>query len=188
MDTPTAAIRTRPRIQTTRRYPDCLADFLDTIDGGTLVPEIPAGLKNFVEWTDPSPTNPLKKGYDCTTWASYAPAYQAGGALDISTVTHEIDAGRPVMLTVYAYGAGGHSIACYGYQPNMFEIRVQVVNDYENELTYGVAVHDTWATGTSDTGWHDWSGGTISSYIDGNGVEWWPSVPYTAYSENGAAV
>ena len=165
--------------------PNCMADFLQTVDGGTNPFYTPIGLQNFVEWTDPSPTNPLKKGYACTTAEVYAPGYQTGGNLNISTVETEINAGRPVLLDVSCW-YGGHSIAVYGYQPNMFEVRVQVSpTEYDNELVAGVAVQDTWgAGGTGGSSWYDWTGGTFSSYIDHNGVEWWPFVLYPQYESH----
>jgi hypothetical protein len=45
----------------------------------------------------------------------------------------------------------------------------------------GVAVRDTWANGTAQSDWYNWSGGIVYPTI-ANGVEWWPFVEFQGAS------
>ncbi len=63
----------------------------------------------------------------------------------------EIDAGRPSVVLLRA-GTTGHAIAAYGYTTDGY-----------------IAVRDTWNDGVSNA--------PTGSYIDGDGVEWWPWNP-----------
>ncbi len=65
--------------------------------------------------------------------------------------TAEIDAGRPALVLLRA-GTSGHAVAGYGYDTDGY-----------------MAVRDTWNDGTSNA--------PAGSYIDDDGVEWWPWNP-----------
>ena len=72
--------------------------------------------------------------------------------------TAEIDAGRPAVLLLRA-NTTGHAVAAYGYTDTGY-----------------MAVRDTWNDGTSNA--------PTGSYIDGDGVEWWPWTPTWVPSES----
>jgi hypothetical protein len=152
--------------------PDCIADFMKTVNGLTYYANTAPGLENYVEQSIPS----LKAGYSATTARYDVPIY--GGSFGYGAVRSEIDNGRPVLLHMYTYDPDknwvGRSIVAYGYQDSMF-----CLSEGNSIVTVGgVAVYDCSPPGTSGSAWRDASGNTITSTIDDNGVEWWPFVPY----------
>ena len=163
--------------------PDCIADFMKTVDGGSYSNNITAGLEGYVEWDDPS-TAANNESYPAT-------ATRIGG-FTYAQFKAEIDACRPVLLNVMTIawvhiGGGyyqqqelGHSIVGYGYQDNMFQIKDPFTS--ANLTVGGYAVKDTWSPGTAQSEWANWSMGLFPPVIDGNGVEWWPYLNYNGWS------
>jgi len=158
--------------------PDCIADFMHVVDGGTSYLDVAPGLEAYVEWDNPG--TPINESYEATAQLIEDPYY--GGTLTYADIKAEIDADRPVQLGVYTYVDPdwiGHAIVAYGYQDDMFVVFSPGL--WANVLVPGIAVKDTWPTGT--TGQSEWvldydgdgePDSYYESYIDGNGVEWWP--------------
>lgn len=162
--------------------PDCLADFMHTVDGGTYLSNMSSGIENYIAWDNPSTT--INESYQSTV-QSYDDPYW-GGTFSYDLLKNEIDADRPMMLNVFTYCEWevdpswyGHSIMAYGYQDNMFELFP--AGGSSNIIVPGVAIMDTWADGTTyGSEWlRDTDGDNVpdvyyESYIDLDGVEWWP--------------
>jgi hypothetical protein len=154
--------------------PNCIADFMKTVDGGSDSADITTGLKNYVQQSIPS----LKAGYSATTADYDVPFF--GGTFSYANVKSEISNNRPVLLDLVTYipeesGWVGHSIVAYGYHDNMFTLTV----DEGVQTVGGIAVRDTWSPGTSGSAWvNSARNGTVTSTIDGNGVEWWPFIQF----------
>ena len=114
---------------------NCIADFMGTSrdplsNGGTYLSNIDDGIVAYADF----------RGYD--DWTA-DPAYY-GGDLTWSTFTAEIDAGRPLMLTVDCTGDGtiDHSITGIGYEDRG-----------ENGLWY--ACFNTWHEDET-VNWYQW--------------------------------
>ena len=159
--------------------PNCLADFFQTVNGGSYSSGITSGLKNYIQWTDPGP-NPLKAGYQATTANIDVPYY--GGTFAYADLKSQIDQNRPVLLNVLTYAPSpynqwvGHSIVAYGYRDNMFQIKVPSPQGEFNMTVGGFAVQDTWANGVGQSDWFDWNYNVVYPQFEGP-VEWWPFVP-----------
>jgi hypothetical protein len=156
-------------------HPDCIADFLKTVDGGTYPSQVAPGLQRFVAWDNPQ--TPIQEGLPAQAADLYVPYY--GGPLGYHVFKNEIDAGRPMLLNVLTAENAttwvGHTVVGYGYQDDMFKIKVADRLGRTFDVTLGgFAVRDTWMNGTAFSEWVDWDWNIISSVIDANGVEWWP--------------
>jgi len=164
--------------------PDCIADFMKTVDGGAYVPEISAGIKAYAEWDDP--TTATNEAYPANS--SYALVdYYTHGTFTYEDFKSEIDAGRPMLLGLdtnapapYS-GWVGHAVLGFGYQDDMFELKIPTNPAKTEDVTVpGFAVMDTWDAGTIyQSDWVDWSDNTVDPFIDGDGVEWWPFLDKT---------
>ncbi|MGB8226236.1 MAG: PEP-CTERM sorting domain-containing protein [Sedimentisphaerales bacterium] len=169
--------------------PDCIADFMHTVDGGSTSANIASGLEAYVEWDNPA--TPINESYQATALNIDDP-YWGGGTFTYSNLKAEINADRPVLLDLLTYHTSqwyGHSIACYGYQDNMFTI--YSIATSSNIIVPGIAVDDTWQNGTAMSEWLvDTNNDGIAdsyfpSYIDPSGVEWWPY--YTLTDSGGSS-
>ncbi|HUU10533.1 MAG TPA: PEP-CTERM sorting domain-containing protein [Phycisphaerae bacterium] len=157
--------------------PNCLADFMKTVDGGSYAVNITAGLETYCEWDNPA--TPSNESLPATAIDNDVP--YGGGPFSYAMFKAEIDAGRPVQLGATCAETMddwvGHSIVGYGYQDDMFQIKVPIGVDDALDLTVGgFAVMDTWANGTGSSEWVDWDWNVVPSVIDVSGVEWWPFV------------
>jgi len=148
--------------------PDCLASFLKTdLQGGTQGGYIASGLKAFAEWDDTS-------AYDMKD--DYEAIVNSWGYQSFDFVKSEIDAGRPVLLTMVKATKPGHSVLAYGYDDDttfqLYDLRI------DKSITVpGFAVMDTWTAGSGDgSRWYDFDGVNVlnvEEIFDG-GQEWWP--------------
>ncbi len=159
--------------------PDCIADFMHTVNMGSYSENIASGLEAYIEWDNPN--TPINESYqadvkliDDSYW---------GGDLSYQILKDEIDADRPFMLNVVTFSASddswvGHSIVGYGYQDNMFTIAA--ADGSGNVVVPGIAVDDTWDNGVNFAQWltdSDNNGAAdtvVNPYIDSLGAEWWP--------------
>jgi hypothetical protein len=152
---------------------NCIADFMYTIKGGTYGSNIASGLASWTNYV----------GLNVQT-AAYMNVSLYGGTFDYTAFQNEIDAGRPMILNVVTDISGstvGHSVLAYGYQDNMFNLRVQTRTGFQTITVPGFAVMDTWENGVGpwrQAEWQSWSGMTCG-ILDGNGVEWWPFLDST---------
>lgn len=143
-----------------------LADFMETSkdptgDGGTDVNNIGPGLVDFAAWDNPE-TSSLNESYTFDSSLNWTNELAGGGwDFDFEDLKAEIDAGRPMQLSVWVGGAegGGHSIAALGYQDN-------AGMDY-------IAVHDTWGDGASAIDYAENVYDPVEAKMEG-GLEWWP--------------
>jgi hypothetical protein len=153
---------------------NCIADFMQTVSGGTDGPNIASGLANWTTYV----------GLSVQT-AAYSNVSFYGGTFNYAAFTKEINAGRPMILNLFTdiYGSiVGHSVLAYGYQDNMFNLRIKTGTGYQNVTVPGFAVMDTWENGVgpwSQAAWENWQGNAIYSQLDGKGVEWWPFLDLT---------
>lgn len=170
---------------------NCLADFMHTSrsgdglgDGGTWSNMVPVGLKNYTQWDDP--TTVTNEAYYVNCWRESV-EYR-GGLFTWEAFKAEIDAGNPMLVNVIEYhgtatGWSGHSLVGYGYQENMFNIKILVDDVYggiwSDIRVGGFAVWDTWDTTSSLSSWLGWDWNPVSSFLDVNGVEWWPFLDLT---------
>lgn len=163
--------------------PDCIADFMHTVGGGTYSDGIRSGLEAYCEWDHPGTA--INESYQATATLHDGPYW--GGTLGYDDFKAEIDADRPVLIDVLCYHPSygdwiGHSIVGYGYQDDMFQVKVPAPGDVRYDLTVGgMAVMDTWSNGTAGSQWSDWNGGIVNPIIDG-GVEWWPFIDFLGSS------
>jgi len=161
--------------------PNCLADFMKTVDGGSYTSNIVSGLEAYVEWDNPATA--VNESYPATTTLDEVPYY--GGSYDFNDLKAEIDAGRPVLLDIVTIpvkdgSLAGHSVVAYGYQDNMFTL--QEPGSGATVTVGGFAVMDTWSNGTAQSEWVSPSFTLVNPVIDGNGVEWWPFLPFSGWS------
>ncbi len=157
--------------------PDCIADFMHTVNMESRQADIASGLKAYVEWDNPATA--VNESYEATAANIDDPFF--GGSFAYSSLKAEINADRPVLLDVYTYHISqwyGHSIVCFGYQDSMFT--VYPAGGSSNIVVPGIAVEDTWQNGTGMSEWlMDTNGDNTpdsyyNSYIDPSGIEWWP--------------
>jgi hypothetical protein len=153
---------------------NCVADFMQTVRGGTYGDNIPTGLANWTSYV----------GLTAKT-ASLSEVSYYGGSFDYMDFVSEINAGRPMLLNLATYapskGWEGHTVLAYGYQADMFALRIYNGTDYDNITVPGFAVMDTWKNGVGpgkQSDWEDWSSHTLYSQLV-NGVEWWPFLDMT---------
>lgn len=169
---------------------DCLSSFLGTNrSGGTQPINIRSGLEGFAEWDDTS-TYDMKDAYQANT-SKYD---VSGGSLYISDsfgiFKSEIDAGRPVLMTVKGYNTS-HSVLAYGYDDDI------TYDLYDVDLGKWVtmpafAVMDTWVDNTGNGSrwwnWEDhgngWELTAVEEIFDG-GHEWWPFFPHSNFYMGG---
>ena len=100
------------------------------------------------------------------------------GDFDYDAFKEQIDQGKPVLFNVNTQVEAswyGHTIAAYGYEDEMFELRVRTWYGYEDVVVGGVAVRDTWLNGVELCKWMAPDGGDVLPIIEGD-VEWWPFV------------
>lgn len=165
--------------------PDCIADFMYTVDGGSYTEQITSGLEAYCEWDGAAYGNSqwiTKDAYEAS--AAYEDvAYWGtpGHTFDYQDFKAQIDAGRPMMLGLIAYwpathGWVGHSVVGYGYQDDMFEVKVPTPTGSLDLEVGGFAVMDTWSNGRAQSDWYDWGAVELHPTIDDDGVEWWPFV------------
>ncbi|MBE3099821.1 MAG: PEP-CTERM sorting domain-containing protein [Planctomycetes bacterium] len=159
--------------------PECVADFLRTVDGNTYPSSVAPGLEQFIAWDNPRTA--LHEGLPAQAARSYVPAQ--GGLLSYSAFKAEIDAGRPVLLNLWTAESDtkwvGHTVVAYGYQDDLFKVQLPTESlPYPDVTVGGFAVRDTWLNGTALSEWVDWDENTFPSLIDENGVEWWPFIEF----------
>jgi hypothetical protein len=158
--------------------PESIADFLRTVDGNTYPSAVAPGLLQFIAWDNPRTA--LHEGLPAQTAQRDVPFL--GGTFNYSVFKTEIDAGRPMLLNLLTVEKGtkviGHSAVAYGYQDNMFKIKLptQGTPPYPDITVGGFAVRDTWMNGTALSEWVDWDEEVFSPVIDASGVEWWPFI------------
>jgi len=171
--------------------PDCLGDFMHTVNGGSYSNWITSGLEAYCEWDGSAygdPNHVVKDAYSATTDNIDVAYWQTpGDAYTYSDFKSEIDANRPVLLNVLAYLLSrddwiGHSIVGYGYQDNMFQVKVPTGGSPVYLTVGGMAVMDTWSNGTGQSDRLDWNENVVYPTSDGNGVEWWPFVEFLGSS------
>jgi hypothetical protein len=168
--------------------PNCVADFMKTEGGGTWQDNIAIGLKNYVQWdgTWGGTTYVVKQAYAATAADIDVPFW--GGTFSYNAFKAEIDDNRPVLLdvlTIVGTEEKGHSVVGYGYQDNMFQVKVPLPDNTSVDLTVGgFAVKDTWPPGTAQSSWCGWTDNIVLPTIDGNGVEWWPFIDCLGASWN----
>ena len=155
--------------------PDCMADFMHTVNGGSNYLNIRSGLEAFCEWDDTSGYD-MKDGYQAT--ATLREVAYWGGDYTYQGFKTEIDAGRPVLLDVLTADPEwlGHSIVGYGYQDNMFDVKLP--HSGANVTVGGFAVMDTWNNGDNFSEWVGWNYELVNPVLDGAGVEWWPFIEF----------
>ncbi|MDY6914408.1 MAG: C39 family peptidase [Planctomycetota bacterium] len=169
--------------------PDSIADFCKTEDGGTSTGDIASGLKAYVEWDNPATA--VNESYQATTAVGRVPSMLGDWTYD--ALKGEIDAGRPVILTagtdLYKDGLwvhAGHAVVAYGYQDDMFNLKVKDSSQNEMDVTVGgFALKDTWTSGIDKSDWVGWSYETVQPVIDVDGVEWWPFVEESGFHWDG---
>lgn len=154
---------------------NCIADFMQTVGGGTYGPDIASGL---ADWT-------TYVGLSVQT-AAYRNVSLYGGSFSYTAFKNEINASRPMLLnlvtTVTGEGTVGHSVLAYGYQDNMFNLTIRTGSGHQIISVPGFAVMDTWENGVGpgrQAEWKNSSGATIYGLRDSNGVEWWPFLDLT---------
>jgi len=173
---------------------NCIADFMHTSrsaegrsDGGTDYADIPIGLKDFTEWDNPGTV--VNEAYYADAWNEDVGWWGTpGDDFTYADFKAEIDAGRPMLfglMTGYDFNWYGHSVAAYGYQDDMFQIKVPTSDPSEINMTVGgFAVWDTWDTTSSQSEWFGWDYSLVPSITDVNGVEWWPFLGFEGASYN----
>ncbi len=163
--------------------PDCVADFMKTVDRSTSYSDIAPGLEGYCEWDNPN-TAAVNESLEATATLIDTPYWD--GTFTYSSLQSEIDANHPVQLGVICHDGTqwwGHSLIAYGYQDDLFQIKVPVGGGPDVDLTVGgFAVMDTFSTGTAGSEWADWDRHLVTPIIDGEGVEWWPFVEFQGAS------
>ncbi len=164
-----------------------IADFMHTSrsgeglgDGGTWSDMIPVGLKDYAYWDDP--TTATVEAYYSDSWLDYV-GY-LGGTFNWDAYKAEINAGNPMIIDLITYAGSvwiGHSVVGYGYQDDMFTLRVPTGSTTTADVTVGgFAVMDTWVDGSSPfSTWYDPSFNIVYPVIDASGREWWPFLDMT---------
>jgi len=154
---------------------NCIADFMKTVNGGTYLNNIAPGLAAWSNYVGVG----VKTAYDAEV------AY-FGGSFTYSKFVAQINAGDPMLLnlTTYAPGYGwvGHTVMAYGYQANMFNLRIYNGRQYVNVTVPGFAVMDTWNIGVGpgkQASWVGWNGQTVYAQMDSQGRVWWPFLDVT---------
>jgi len=170
-----------PSYPTHEANPDCMADFMHTVDSGSNTPGIVSGLEAYVEWDNPT-TATNEGAFDATVTALDVPYY--GGTFSFDVFKSEIDANRPVLLDVITARVSGdwvgHSIVGYGYSDNMFQVKLP--HNEANVTVGGIAVRDTWTPGSgAQSEWVDWNYNLVEEQFSG-GHEWWPFIQFNGYS------
>jgi len=156
--------------------PNCVADFIKTVNGGTTYFDIAPGLEAYCEWDNPQTA--VNESYPATATSTDVAYWGTPGqAFSYGDLKAEIDADRPLMLSVLCHDGTewvGHSIVAYGYQDDLFQIKIPTGGTPLDLTVGGIAVMDTWSNGTAFSNWLDWDYNVFSSTMDGDGVEWWP--------------
>lgn len=144
-----------------------IADFMQTVSGGSYAHNIPTGLRNWATYV----------GVDTKTayhnWVNYF-----GGTFDYADYKGEIDHARPMLLNLESYSPRGywvgHTVVAYGYKDAMFNITIPIgPNDTQNVTVPGFAVMDTWKNGIySQSNWLGVGGGVQYAILDADGREW----------------
>jgi hypothetical protein len=155
--------------------PNCLADFMKTVNGGTYIQDIPTGLK---DWSTSVGVT--------TAAASHSYVKLWGGSFSYAKYQAEITAGRPMLLNLMTYttdyGWLGHSVLAYGFQANMFTLQITTGRRTLTVTVPGFAVMDTWgnATGAASlqASWLGWNGQPVYPIAQG-GYVWWPFLDMT---------
>ena len=155
--------------------PNCIADFMKTEDGGTSAGDIPTGLAAWSTYVGLG----AKTAYH--DWVNYF-----GGTFTYEAFKAEIDAGRPMLLNLETYVSGydwvGHSVVGYGYQDNMFQLKIYNGITTVDIWVPGFAVMDTWINGVgpgTQADWYDPNWNVVYAVQDAQGREWWPFLDMT---------
>ena len=164
-------------------HPDnCIADFMHTSrseeglrDGKTSRKMVPIGLKAYANWDNPSTA--VNEAYNAESWREEVEYLE--GPFNWEAFKKEIDKGNPLILNLVTYAPDigeimGHSVAAYGYKENMFNLKIYSNEGWKEVTVGGFAVWDTWDTSSSQSSWLGQDGSTVYSYLDSDGVEWWP--------------
>jgi hypothetical protein len=164
---------------------NCVADFMGTSrdplpNGSTYLSNIALGLESFANWDNPDTAT--NEAYHADSWIDYVGLYS--GSFTWEAYKEEIDAGKPMLLSLLEYHGGstwyGHSVVGYGYEDNMFDLKICDGVGYKDVTVGGFAVWDTWGTSSSQSSWLDWNWNIIDSYYDPDtGIEWWPFLDMT---------
>jgi hypothetical protein len=180
-----------------------IADFMHTsrslegyADGDTSRKRIASGVMAYAN----------NQGYDAASWLANVAQYDPPGdpaPLTWEAYKAEIDQGYPVLISVRNFYERdpetdspiiqGHSVVGYGYQDDMFQVRYFIgpesgdpndadetdLDQWVNATVGGMAVMDTWPTGTSGSSWLDWDGTSevFPQFTDIYGVSYPPSPP-----------
>ncbi|MHC4756433.1 MAG: C39 family peptidase, partial [Planctomycetota bacterium] len=134
--------------------------------------------KAFGEWDDTSVYD-MKDNYTAIT--------DCLDTLESSfdTIKAEIDAGRPVLMSMVKVN-GGHSVVAYGYDDDI-TFTVWDTAGFRQITAPGFAVMDTWTEGSgAGSAWYSSElipGGSpdVQEYFDPDGIEWWPYVEFNAW-------
>ena len=153
---------------------NCIADFMKTVDGGTYLNNIAPGLAAWSNYC----------GVGVMTCSDAEVAY-FGGSFTYSNFAAQISAGDPMLLNLMTYapseGWVGHTVMAYGYQANMFKLRIYNGKQYVDVTVPGFALMDTWNIGVGpgkQASWVGWNGQTVYAQLI-NGVDWWPFLDMT---------
>jgi len=157
---------------------DCVADFMRTEDGGTAGDMIPVGMVEYAAYC----------GLTATASREQTPLSPFGvGDFGWVDFMAEIDAGRPMLLSVITYDPlaaewSAHTVLAYGYLDEPPDPQLWDNTEAEGSPTGGLdspgwfAVMDTWMNGGGSLG------DPPGAYLDGAGVEWWPYYAFDQWS------
>jgi hypothetical protein len=156
--------------------PNCIADFMQTVSGGTYINNIPTGLLGWSTYCG------VKTATSSQSYVSYF-----GGSFSFAQFQTQISAGHPMLLNLMTYAPGygwvGHTVLAYGFQQNLFNLEVFNGKQYLNITVPGFAVMDTWgnASGSASTqaDWLGWNGKSIVYPLSQGGYVWWPFLDMT---------
>jgi hypothetical protein len=126
-----------------------IADFMDTSypAGGTSDPMIATGIRDYIQWDDP--TTSVNESYVATAWNEYTydPEYMASGwvagEFTWPDYVAEIDAGRPMLLS-WGTPSAGHTTIGIGYDD-------KGTADLLDDLA---AIYTTWSGSPEPSWWY----------------------------------
>ncbi len=145
-----------------------------------------SGIGGYANWDDPSTAK--CESYQANVVREFvSPSAEPGheyDSFDYAKLKEEVDAGRPVMLSVYTkilYPSGSvsgrpHSVLAYGYRDDMFSVLLPGTSQVVT--VGGFAVRHTWSANDIGGRWKGPNGEDLNGVIDADGVIWWPFIPY----------
>jgi hypothetical protein len=144
-------------------FTNSIADFMNTdAAGGTLDFMIATGIKDYIEWDDP--TTPINESYSATVWNEYTyepelieGGYDAG-EFTWSDYVAEIDAGRPMLLSWGTPTGRGHTTIGIGYDdndtPSLFDDRVATYTTWSGSAEPDWWYFDPFMSESNQSGWN----------------------------------